>query len=145
MINIQLSKNLRNLRASIGWSQEALAKEMNMSRQAYAAYETGERSPSSDTLIWLARFYHVTVDQLLTENIVPGRPGMVRENPNLNYMGRTEENGTTPKILYMSAEEQNMVCLARDLTPDEFHTVYTLLETLAANHKPVKGSLKLEE
>ena len=59
-----------------------------MSRQAYAAYETGERSPSSDTLIWLADFTMSRWNQLLTENIVPGRPGMVRENPNLNYMGR---------------------------------------------------------
>lgn len=144
MINVQLSKNLRTLRTALGWSQEVIANEMNMSRQAYAAYETGERSPSNDTLIWLSRFYHVTVDQLLTENIVPGRPELIREDLNSNYIGHAEGE-KNPQILYMSAKEQEMVCLSRDLTPEEFNTVYTLLEILAANHKPLKGSLKLEE
>lgn len=145
MNNIQLRKNLRTLRTALGWSQEAIATEMNMSRQAYAAYETGERSPSSDTLIWLARFFHVTVDQLLTENIIPGRPNQIREGSNLNYIGHAGEDEKNLQILYMSAKEQEMVCLSRDLTPEEFNTVYTLLETLVANHRPAKGSLKLDE
>ena len=51
MANIQLSANLKRLRTDHDYTQTKIAKMLNISRQAYSNYETGNRSPDLDMLI----------------------------------------------------------------------------------------------
>ncbi|MCW2277770.1 helix-turn-helix domain-containing protein [Heliophilum fasciatum] len=60
-----LSKQLKKLRIESGKTQEELVKELNMSRDTYAGYETGRRSPDYATLKQFADYYSVTTDFLL--------------------------------------------------------------------------------
>ena len=57
------------LRRKAGLSQEALAEEMGISRQAVSRWETNESLPDAEKLIRLSRRFDVTTDYLLLENI----------------------------------------------------------------------------
>ena len=38
---------------------------LNISRQAYSNYETGNRSPDLETLVKLCNFYRLTLDEMV--------------------------------------------------------------------------------
>ena len=60
-----ISAILKELRQRAGLTQEALSKELHISRQVYSCYETGKRLPDIDTVVKICCFYHISVDQLL--------------------------------------------------------------------------------
>lgn len=60
-----LEENLQKFRKSRGLSQEELAEECQISRQAIAKWESGESVPTIDKLIFLADFYKVSLDELV--------------------------------------------------------------------------------
>ncbi|MBR3869153.1 MAG: helix-turn-helix transcriptional regulator [Clostridia bacterium] len=64
-MSIQLGTKLADLRKRNGYSQEALAEKMGVSRQAVSKWERGESTPDTDTLIELARLYSVSLDTLV--------------------------------------------------------------------------------
>ncbi len=69
-MSLQLGTKLADLRKKNGYSQEALAEKMGVSRQAVSKWERGESSPDTDTLIELARLYSVSLDTLVgNENV----------------------------------------------------------------------------
>lgn len=49
-------------RKRAGMSQEKLANELNISRQAVSRWETGEAVPDTEKVIQLSRIFHVTTD-----------------------------------------------------------------------------------
>lgn len=57
------------LRRSVGLSQEALAEELGISRQAVSRWETNESLPDTEKVIRLSRRFHVTTDYLLMEHM----------------------------------------------------------------------------
>lgn len=64
-MSIQLGSNLAELRKRNGYSQEALAEKLNISRQAISKWERGESTPDTDTLIMLSQLYGVSLDELI--------------------------------------------------------------------------------
>ncbi len=64
-MSIQLGSKLADLRKRSGYSQEALAEKMGLSRQAVSKWERGESSPDTDTIIELSRLYGVSLDELV--------------------------------------------------------------------------------
>ena len=63
-----LSEKLQNLRRAAGFSQEALAEQLGVTRQAVSKWETGEGKPDIDNLLPLAKLLHTTVDYLLDDS-----------------------------------------------------------------------------
>lgn len=61
----KISACLAALRQEHGYSQEALAAQLGVSRQAVSKWERGDSSPDTDNLIALARLYGVTIDSLI--------------------------------------------------------------------------------
>ena len=68
MSNIQLANNLRHLRKQHELTQKDLSRMLNISRQAYSNYETSKRTPDLDSLLYLSRFYHISLDTLVLRN-----------------------------------------------------------------------------
>ena len=66
-MNINIAKNLERLRKDNGYTQEALAEKVGVSRQAVSSWEQGNASPDTDNLIALAKIYGVKVDDLLVD------------------------------------------------------------------------------
>ena len=60
-----LKDNLVMLRNLYGFSQEEIAGRINISRQAYAKWESGATVPDIEKCAALARVYNTTVDGLL--------------------------------------------------------------------------------
>ena len=60
-----LGKEIQKLRRSRGLSQEKLAEQMEVSRQAISKWESGAAVPEVEKLIQLARLFGVSVDRLL--------------------------------------------------------------------------------
>ena len=62
-----LSERLLFLREQRGLSQEALAAELGVSRQAVSKWETGAATPDLDKVLALSEYYGVSTDFLLKE------------------------------------------------------------------------------
>ena len=63
---------LMKLRAFKGYSQEAVAEEIGVSNKTYGRYESGKNEMKISTLKSLAKFYDMTVDELI--NFDPKNP-----------------------------------------------------------------------
>ena len=65
-----LKDNLVILRKLNGYSQEEIAEKIDISRQAYAKWESGATTPDVEKAAHLAEVYGITIDSLLkTENV----------------------------------------------------------------------------
>lgn len=62
-----LSEKLYALRKRSGLSQEQLAEELNVSRQAISKWESGRAVPESDKLLALSRYFSVSLDELMKD------------------------------------------------------------------------------
>ena len=63
-----LSEKLYELRKKSGLSQEQLAEQLDVSRQAISKWESGKAVPESNTLISISKFFNVTLDYLMKED-----------------------------------------------------------------------------
>lgn len=82
-----LSEKLYKLRKNSGLSQEQLAEQLNVSRQAISKWESGTAVPESEKLITISNYFGVSVDYLLkddeedkakaTDSIIEEKPKMI--------------------------------------------------------------------
>ena len=75
-----LKDNLAMLRNIHGFSQEAIAEKIGISRQAYAKWESGATVPDIEKCRLLAEVYGTTIDSLVRTEPVEG-VGMVPPAP----------------------------------------------------------------
>lgn len=62
-----LAEKIYSLRKKSGLSQEQLASELNVSRQAISKWEAGSSVPESEKLIALSEYFQVSVDYLIKD------------------------------------------------------------------------------
>ncbi|MBR2674121.1 MAG: helix-turn-helix domain-containing protein [Mogibacterium sp.] len=67
-----LKDNLMTLRKMNGYSQEEIAEKIDISRQAYAKWESGATTPDIEKAARLAEVYGVTIDGLMKTEAVDG-------------------------------------------------------------------------
>ena len=61
-------EKLFKLRKDKGFSQEALAEQLNTTRHAISKWENNQVYPETDKLLMLSNIFEVSVDSLLKEN-----------------------------------------------------------------------------
>jgi putative transcriptional regulator len=66
-----MKNRLRVLRAERGWSQADLAAELDVSRQAVNAIETGKYDPSLPLAFKLARLFTMPIEQIFIDEVQP--------------------------------------------------------------------------
>ena len=64
-MDLAMAQRLVDRRKAAGLSQEALAAQLGVSRQAVSKWERSESSPDTDNLIALAALYGMSLDELL--------------------------------------------------------------------------------
>lgn len=69
-MDLAMAQRLVDRRKAAGLSQEALAAQLDVSRQAVSKWERSESSPDTDNLIALAALYGVSLDELLYGEVV---------------------------------------------------------------------------
>lgn len=65
---MEFNEKLQDLRKQKGLTQEELATSLYVSRTAISKWESGRGYPNIDSLKAIAKFFSVTVDQLLSTN-----------------------------------------------------------------------------
>lgn len=93
---------LKELRASIGLSQSALADAIQTSKSSINMYERGEREPGIATLEAIADFFNVDMDYLLGKSDCKNR-----------YLD------TLPFSMPRNEFQQKLDALAHDMTDEE--------------------------
>ena len=69
-MDIYISQNIRHLRKSVpGLSQKKLADLLDVTDSAVSGWEKGTSFPATKVLVKLARYFAVTVDDLLTKDL----------------------------------------------------------------------------
>jgi transcriptional regulator with XRE-family HTH domain len=63
---MKFNEKIQHYRKQIGLTQEELAEKLYVSRTAISKWEAGRGYPSIDSLKAIAKFFSVTVDELLT-------------------------------------------------------------------------------
>lgn len=63
------SDNIRFLRGKKDLSQNGFAEQLGISRDRYSKYESGRSEPPYDILIQISKYFHVSIDLLLTVDI----------------------------------------------------------------------------
>ncbi|MFV0393173.1 MAG: helix-turn-helix domain-containing protein [Coprobacillaceae bacterium] len=66
---MNFSKKLRQLRKDRGYSQEDLARECGVSRQAVSKWESNNSYPETDKLLYLSELFNVSIDYLMKDSI----------------------------------------------------------------------------
>ena len=67
---MEFNEKLQELRKNKGLTQEDLAEVLYVSRTAISKWESGRGYPSIDSLKEIARYFSVTIDELLSSNEV---------------------------------------------------------------------------
>jgi putative transcriptional regulator len=62
-----VNNRLRELREARGWSQGALAEQLEVSRQTVNALETGKYDPSLPLAFRIARMFGQSIEQIFTD------------------------------------------------------------------------------
>lgn len=69
------TERLKKLRLEAGYSnQKSIAQELGTTQQSYSQWESGKRTPNSDSLDKLAKFFNVSTDYLLGNTDTPNTP-----------------------------------------------------------------------
>ncbi|BEG74005.1 helix-turn-helix transcriptional regulator [Achromobacter xylosoxidans] len=63
-----MKNRIRDLRAERGWSQAALAEQLNVSRQTVNAIETGRYDPSLPLAFAIARVFGQPIEAIFQED-----------------------------------------------------------------------------
>ncbi len=65
-----MKNRLKVLRAENDWTQARLARELDVSRQAVNAIETGKYDPSLPLAFKIARLFEQRIEDIFTDNSV---------------------------------------------------------------------------
>lgn len=93
-MNIEIANRLLQYRKKHNLSQEELASQIGVSRQAVSKWERAEASPDTDNLILLAKLYGVSLDELLQGQEEPQVKEEKVEEENNTYNETEKENFT---------------------------------------------------
>ena len=91
---MNLANNIMSLRKNMGMSQEELADQLCVSRQAVGKWESGQCAPDLDKLLELSKLFQVTTDFLLTGT---------GENPNDTNHANAEVKMGNVRIVHMDS------------------------------------------
>ena len=116
-----LAQNLRYLREQRGFNQKELSDMLGMSRAAIGNWEKQHRIPDVETIIKLAQFFDVTLDDFILKELRPPTPLYAK---NLHYLRvkheMTQENmadllGYRRKQRYIAIETGEISVSVEDL------------------------------
>lgn len=119
MSELLLKDKLRELREKMNYTQEYVGRYLNMTRQGYAHYESGERHPDSQTLLKLARLYDINIDELINAQTTPLNSELLRDTDHYNYKKPdSKEPAASSRIIQLSSDEKKLFNLYSKLSKE---------------------------
>ncbi|MBN8567253.1 MAG: helix-turn-helix domain-containing protein [Flavobacteriales bacterium] len=96
---LYISDNLKWLRSKRNLSQQEAADGMKLPLDRYKKYEYGKNTPPAETLLLISRYYHISIDLLLTVDL---------RKISLDELVRLEDNRIVLPIA-VDSEGQNLI------------------------------------
>lgn len=96
-------KNLALLRRRAGLTQQGLAEQLGLKRSVITSYEGGKAGPSVKSLLLLARFFALSLDELVLQDLSKAQAPPHR---------RTQEELA---VLRQRCQEQEVAALRREI------------------------------
>ncbi|MCD8241756.1 MAG: helix-turn-helix domain-containing protein [Lachnospiraceae bacterium] len=106
MARQDFGQTLRTLRHYKGLTQEAISRELHISRQVYSHYENGRRTPDIATAIRIADFHQIPLQKLF--------------------------KGLRPEDIPRPDERQKFILLYDSLNPEDREAINIYMEHLRA-------------
>lgn len=69
VMKMSLGNKILELRKKAGLSQEQLGEKVNVTRQTVSNWELGETAPNPEQLKLLSQIFHISIDELLDNDI----------------------------------------------------------------------------
>ncbi len=92
-------KNIKKLRNVKGLSQQAFAELFGLQRATLGAYEEGRSNPKIETIITIAHYFNISIDELLTSELTVNRLLHFNDHITVNSEGlRLKEFAQIPCI-----------------------------------------------
>lgn len=85
-----MGEKIQDLRRRSGMSQDALAEQLGVSRQAVSKWERDEAVPEADKIVGLAKAFHVSTDYLLLDEPAPQSAPAQQTNSTNAFFRRLE-------------------------------------------------------
>lgn len=108
---------LKELRIIHNLSQIELAEEVNVSNKTISRYETGQREPDLATLISLAEYFHVSLDELV--GYTPKGSELSEERLILKLSSLSDKGLDKLKRLLFSDDEVEIIKKYHQLSADD--------------------------
>ena len=99
------SEKLYQLRKSKGLSQEQLAEQLSVSRQAISKWESAAAMPETEKLLVISKYFGVSIDYLLNEECLSDCHDQESES-NKKYEADMKGTGATTNLL------GSIICIA---------------------------------
>lgn len=112
-------ENLRSFRIASGYTQETLAKKLNLSKANVSKYEAGIIEPNLSTIMSISKLFKVSVDSLL---------------------GLSGSLDTTSNSSFPSASEQQLIDNYRRLNEEGQEKLLDLSTDLVSSGRYIKSS-----
>ncbi len=126
-MDLAMAQRLVDRRKAAGLSQEALAAQLGVSRQAVSKWERSESSPDTDNLIALAALYGVSLDELLYGEAVGDTEDSLGDDPSADSSREAEDVATSAEHTERGDKPLVDISLARGIhviDPDKGEEVH---------------------
>lgn len=110
-----LKDKLRALRKNRNLTQSDVGAYLNMTRQGYAHYEKGHRTPDYQTLIKLASLYQLDINELINTDTIPMELISLHDGENYN-INKTNKNDEIHISIRLNDDERKLISIFRMLT-----------------------------
>ena len=121
---MDFASRLKELRTQKGLTQGELSKRLGVSQSSIAMYEQGKREPNYETLMYIAKFFNVPVNDIMG----------VAWNPPPEFF-TDPETGKLVEAMNISDTHKRIILASKDLSPEELNRIADLMETMAESHR----------
>ena len=130
---------LYSLRTQGGYSQEALAEKVNVSRQAISKWELGLTLPDTDKIVALSKVFDVTIDYLLKDEIKVNKDESL-DRLVLKFLGSAQD---------MEEISKELVDIMQDGVVDDFERrrvdeIVKMLDDISAIIDEIKTKMSMQ-
>lgn len=113
-----LSNNIRVLRKSASMPQEELADKLFVTHQVISKWEKGKSDPPIESLITIAEYFNVSLDELILRAIQPKNPLAVRLETNIKEENVMKSNITISENPHISINSDTNEHLFPRVSPE---------------------------
>ncbi len=135
MPELLLKDKLRELRTRMHYTQSKVGQYLNMTRQGYAHYEAGLRSPDYQTLLKLSKLYQIDIGELINSHTTPILPEALHDNIDYTIPGSGNLKVHPSRVIQLTPDEKKLFNLYGKLTLADKQDVLTFLENKVRDSK----------